>query len=91
MAEALYLSNYEDGWEGMGGITEMSPDEFKVWVKDEKQTGKPLYRERIEDVSHRSDPKKGGDPEQKGRSDSRAQAINDFVETIVAPDLKKSP
>ncbi|MBI9090708.1 MAG: hypothetical protein JEZ12_15940 [Desulfobacterium sp.] len=44
-AEELYLSNYADGWEGLGGITEMNPDEFKAWVKDEKRTKKPLYKE----------------------------------------------
>ena len=33
-----YLSNYEEGWEGLGGITEMSQEEFKQWVYDPVKT-----------------------------------------------------
>lgn len=29
-----YLKNYEEGWQGLGAITEMSVDEFKEWLKD---------------------------------------------------------
>ena len=32
-AEMGYLDNYEDGWEGMGSIKEMSVEEFKEWAK----------------------------------------------------------
>lgn len=39
-AEAGYLSNYEDGWQGVGAITEMSPVEFKRWTKG--STTKPV-------------------------------------------------
>jgi len=33
-AQAAYLANYEQGWTGLGSITEMSVDEFRSWVKD---------------------------------------------------------
>ncbi|MGD9825118.1 LPD38 domain-containing protein, partial [Desulfobacter sp.] len=41
-AKSLYMSNYEEGWKGFGGITEMNQDEFKVWVKDGTRTTKPV-------------------------------------------------
>lgn len=31
-ARALYLSNYEDGWDRLGGIKAMTMDAFKEWV-----------------------------------------------------------
>jgi hypothetical protein len=40
-ARAIYLSNYEDGWQGLGAITEMAADEFRDWVYS-KKTKKPL-------------------------------------------------
>lgn len=33
-ARKAYLKNYEEGWQGLGAITEMSVDEFKEWLKD---------------------------------------------------------
>lgn len=41
-AQQAYLNNYEPGWQGLGAITEMPVNEFKTWVKDEKNTKKPL-------------------------------------------------
>lgn len=32
-ARALYLSNYDEGWGGLGAITELSLEEFKEWIK----------------------------------------------------------
>lgn len=40
-ARAAYLSNYAPGWTGLGGITQMTQDEFKAWVKDPAKTVKP--------------------------------------------------
>jgi len=37
-ARELYLSNYEDGWQGLGAITEMGMRPFKKWLKKGKQT-----------------------------------------------------
>jgi hypothetical protein len=40
-ARKAYLANYEDGWGGIGNITEMGQEEFKSWVKDGTRTKKP--------------------------------------------------
>lgn len=34
-ARRIYLRNYEPGWQGEGGITEMSPETFKKWVRSD--------------------------------------------------------
>lgn len=39
-ARATYLQNYEKGWTGLGGITQMTQDEFKAWVMDAQKTRK---------------------------------------------------
>lgn len=43
-ARAAYLSNYPAGWEqsGLGGIKQMSQDEFKAFVRDTKATKAPV-------------------------------------------------
>ena len=37
-AEQAYLANYEEGWQGLGNISEVPADEFKAWLKKGKQT-----------------------------------------------------
>ncbi|WP_324623088.1 PLxRFG domain-containing protein [Delftia lacustris] len=40
-ARSTYLGNYEKGWTGLGGITQMTQDEFKSWLRDPAKTKKP--------------------------------------------------
>ncbi len=37
-AEQAYLDNYDEGWQGLGNISEVPIDEFKTWVKKGRQT-----------------------------------------------------
>ncbi|AVS68124.1 hypothetical protein C8245_22875 [Paracidovorax avenae] len=37
-ARNTYLGNYEKGWTGLGGITQMTQEEFKDWVRDPAKT-----------------------------------------------------
>lgn len=37
-ARDTYLANYSKGWTGLGGIKEMSREQFKAWVRDPKKT-----------------------------------------------------
>lgn len=41
-ARKAYLSNYEEGWKGLGAITEVSKEEFKKWVESSKRKTKPF-------------------------------------------------
>lgn len=41
-ARAAYLSNYEEGWKGLGTITEVSKEEFKKWVNSSRRKTKPF-------------------------------------------------
>lgn len=57
-ARKAYLSNYEDGWQGLGNITEVDRKEFKKWVESSKRKTKPFgeYSSvKKEDVSSSSD------------------------------------
>lgn len=40
-ARSTYLGNYEKGWTGLGGITQMTQDEFRSWLRDPAKTKKP--------------------------------------------------
>lgn len=41
-ARQAYLSNYEDGWQGLGAITPVSKEEFKKWVDSSHRKTKPF-------------------------------------------------
>lgn len=41
-ARDAYLSNYEQGWTGLGAITHVSKDEFKKWIQSSRRKTKPF-------------------------------------------------
>jgi len=41
-ARDAYLSNYEEGWTGLGNITGVSREEFKKWVDSSHRKNKPF-------------------------------------------------
>ncbi len=41
-AKAAYLSNYEEGWQGLGNITPVSKEEFKKWIDSSHRKTKPF-------------------------------------------------
>lgn len=47
-ARDIYQSNYEDGWQGLGGITEMDQAGFKEWLKDGTRTKQPVADQFVE-------------------------------------------
>lgn len=41
-ARQAYLSNYEEDWQGLGNITEVSKEDFKAWIDSSKRKTKPF-------------------------------------------------
>ena len=41
-ARDAYLSNYEEGWKGLGKITEVTKEEFKKWIDSSHRKTKPF-------------------------------------------------
>ncbi len=41
-ARKAYLSNYEDGWTGLGAITPVSKEQFKNWIRSSHRKTKPF-------------------------------------------------
>ena len=41
-ARQAYLSNYEEDWQGLGNITEISKEDFKAWIDSSKRKTKPF-------------------------------------------------
>ena len=77
-ARDAYLANYEDGWTGLGNITEMDKETFKEWLGDKKRTKKPAF--------------KGGDSRLKieefeGRSGDRSHTTRIETGTIKTKDI----
>ena len=46
-ARAIYLSNYEKGWKGLGDVTPMHVNDFKAWTKHHDTT-RPIAGQRRE-------------------------------------------
>lgn len=45
-ARDAYLSNYEEGWKGLGKITEVTKEEFKKWIDSSTRKTKPFSEYR---------------------------------------------
>lgn len=41
-AREAYLSNYSEGWQGLGNITRISRDDFKKWIESSTRKTKPF-------------------------------------------------
>ncbi|WP_276737661.1 hypothetical protein [Prevotella pallens] len=41
-AKRAYLSNYKEGWQGLGSITEVKKEDFKKWIDSSKRKTKPF-------------------------------------------------
>ena len=41
-ARESYLKNYEEGWQGLGAINEVSREDLKAWLKDGTRTKRPF-------------------------------------------------
>lgn len=73
-ARKAYLSNYEDGWQGLGAITPVSKEEFKKWIDSSHRKTKPFAE--YSSVKPLGDTQLGGQ-EKDGKE-----------ETTVSPELK---
>lgn len=56
-ARKAYLSNYEEGWQGLGAITPVSKEEFKKWIDSSHRKTKPFAEyssvKPLDDAQHR--------------------------------------
>jgi len=60
-ARAAYLGNYDKGWNGLDTVTEFTRDQFRAWIYDKEQTGRPAH-----------DAKEHGEVSASGRRQTKA-------------------
>ena len=77
-ARAAYLSNYEEGWTGLGAIAEVSRDEFKKWVESSHRKTKPFSEYKT--VKTEGDVRKEGVPEDAAQGEP---SLRDKVRGII--------
>lgn len=58
-AQEAYLSNYEEGWTGLGDITKVNVEDFRKWVQKDDVRSKP-FTEYLK-VTDAMDPNEDGD------------------------------
>jgi len=63
-----YLDNYEDGWKGLGAITEMPVGQLKEWLKVGRQTKAVKYQKPAEQI-----------PEEKSTAKKNISAVSSLV------------
>lgn len=54
-AKRAYLSNYSEGWNGLGKITQVSKEEFKKWIDSSHRKTKPFFEYRSVKTSNQLD------------------------------------
>lgn len=59
-ARDTYLANYSKGWTGLGGIKEMSQEQFKAWVRDPKKTTRRVTKAKLAEAAPASQPATSG-------------------------------
>lgn len=69
-ARSAYLSNYEEGWQGLGNITGVALDEFKKWIDSSTRKTKPFSEYKSVDFI------------EEAMSDSGVR----FMETRISPE-----
>lgn len=76
-ARAAYLANYEKGWKGVGGITRMTLDEFKSWLKtaDLKKRAAATFKPAKRPMAVKKAP-------QEDKKPASGERIEDFGETL---------
>ena len=88
-ARNAYLSNYEEGWQGLGTITEVTKEEFKKWVDSSHRKTKPFSEYKsvspeVEDMPE--DIFEGKEPEE---TDNKvAKEIAETVQQITDKDAE---
>lgn len=91
-ARAAYLSNYEDGWQGLGTITEVSKDEFKKWVESSHRKTKPFSEYKSVKPeggqNEQRQPSTAEDVEAGGAVVDRLQSMGVEVSTDIAENRK---
>mgnify|MGYP000953103540 CR=1 FL=1 len=75
-AKRAYLSNYEEGWQGLGNITEVSKEEFKKWIDSSKRKTKPFAEYSIVKTQDNAQTKKPTEAEDFTRQDLKE--LEDF-------------
>ncbi len=91
-ARAAYLSNYSEGWQGLGGITGVTKEEFKKWIESSHRKTKPFaeYR-RIQEVAVAEAAAMPQHSEQEATmSDEEVSALIDSMKShaVVAPEVE---
>ena len=81
-AKQAYLSNYEDGWQGLGNITEVSKEGFKKWVDSSTRKTKPF-------AEYKGVKSLGTERTQlEEKSDRKIQGFEDYSEEEIIDALK---
>lgn len=68
-ARSAYLSNYEEGWQGLGNITGVALDEFKKWIDSSTRKTKPFSE-------YKGIKREESDTSQDNDSDNKPYEIN---------------
>ena len=86
-AREAYLANFNEGWNGLGTITEVSKDEFKKWIESSHRKTKPFSEYKSVNVI--GSQSEGSDIETD--DDIRLRATGTPTDEVVANGLQLTP
>ena len=86
-AEAAYMSNYEEVWQGLGAITPVSKEEFKKWIDSSHRKTKPFAEYKNVKVGGNQ---RASLRQQKGSGIGNISSREAALRDVVVDRLKKS-
>ena len=86
-ARDAYLSNYEEGWTGLGNITGVTRDEFKKWVDSSHRKTKPFAEYKSVKPVEEPTADNGGGAAAHGTGRT-IQGLEDYSEEEILEDVR---
>ena len=84
-ARQAYLSNYEEGWQGLGAITHVTKEEFKKWVESSHRKTKPFAEYKNVKVEGAQNGKSGENANEPTvlRLNGEEKSVGDIENTVM--------
>jgi hypothetical protein len=85
-ARAAYLSNYPEGWTGLGAITQMSHAEFRNWARSKIKSKRPASKALLQQLRARAAAKVGGPAVDSGLAAKQRDTAGEPPSAVPAVD-----
>lgn len=83
-ATKAYLSNYEEGWQGLGAISGISREEFKKWIESSHRKTKPFREYALAKSAEAKEKKNASKPAKEHKRIVSDEKMEDLRKQLLA-------